>query len=141
MAAKGQLGLYSALWVNIPQESEHCGVLKGKQGVREYHVETADCVHGESRMEMTEDITGSPMVPFVLKPHFIQRIYIYLFIYIYIYLYPLSHASTLTHTHAHTRAHTHKVFDRPSVFLVKIVGSQCLKPKKGFYAAVHVPHG
>lgn len=65
-------------------------------------------------MEMTVDITGSPMVPFVLKPHFIQRIYIYLFIYIYIYLYPPTHV----HTHAHTAipTHTPKVFDRLSVF-------------------------
>ena len=34
---------------------------------------------------MTVDITGSPMVPFVLKPHFIQRIYIFIYIYLYIY--------------------------------------------------------
>lgn len=51
-----------------------------------------------------DNVTGSPMVPFVLKPHFIQRIYIYLFIYIYIYLYPLTHTHnpliyTLIHTH------------------------------------------
>lgn len=47
-----------------------------------------------------DNVTGSPMVPFVLKPHFIQRIYIYLFIYIYIYLYPLTHThNPLIHTH------------------------------------------
>lgn len=66
--------------------------------------------------KMTVDnVTGSPMVPFVLKPHFIQRIYIYLFIYIYIYLYPLTHThNPLIHTLIHTR--TQKVFDRLSVF-------------------------
>lgn len=62
--------------------------------------------------KMTVDITGSPMVPFVLKPHFIQRIYIFIYIYLYIFI------STHTHTlkHAHTRTHTQKVFDRLSVF-------------------------
>lgn len=73
-------------------------------------------------MEMMVDITGSPMVPFVLKPHFIQRIYIFIYIFIYIYIHP--HAYTHTYTHTCTRTHTricarvytHMVFDRLSVF-------------------------
>lgn len=64
-----------------------------------------------------EGITGSPVVPFVLKPHFIQRIYIFIYIYLYIFISAHSHTHRhpmLTHPHAHT--HTHKVFDRLSVF-------------------------
>lgn len=79
---------------------------------------------------MTVDITGSPMVPFVLKPHFIQRIYIFIYIYIYIYLYPP------TRTRTHPRTHTHKR---------SLIGFLCYsknswqpgsKAKKGLYAAI-----
>lgn len=53
---------------------------------------------------MMVGIPGSPMVPFVLKPHFIQRIYIYIYLYIFIYIFISTH--TRKHTHAYT--HTHK---------------------------------
>lgn len=65
---------------------------------------------------MTVDITGSPMVPFVLKPHFIQRIYIFIYIYLYIFISTHTRKHTHAYTHARTHAHTHKVFDRLSVF-------------------------
>lgn len=89
--------------------------------------------------KMTVGITGSPMVPFVLKPHFIQRIYI--FIYIYIYIFIFTPARKHTHTHTHTRAHTHKR---------SLIGFLCSsknswqpesKAKKGLYAADSVHYG
>lgn len=57
--------------------------------------------------KMAVAITGSPMVPFVLKPHFIQRIYIYIYLYIFIYIYIHSHKHTHAHTNKHTLSHTH----------------------------------
>lgn len=56
---------------------------------------------------MTVDITGSPMVPFVLKPHFIQRIYIFIYIYLYIFISTHTRKHTHAYTHARTRAHTY----------------------------------
>lgn len=52
-----------------------------------------------------DDVTGSPMVPFVLKPHFIQRIYIFIYMYLYIFIFTHTH-NPLIHTliHTHTRS-------------------------------------
>lgn len=62
---------------------------------------------------MTVDITGSPMVPFVLKPHFIQRIYIFIYIYLYIFISTHTRKHTHAYTHARTHAHTRSLIGFP----------------------------
>ena len=85
--------------------SIHCVIQQGLENIRSklvfYHV----C--GRVGIAMTVDITGSPMVPFVLKPHFIQRIYIFIYIYLYIFISTHPHKHTHAHTHTRTHAHTH----------------------------------
>lgn len=91
-----------------------------------------------------DNVTGSPMVPFVLKPHFIQRIYI--FIYIYLYIFISTHTYTQpTHTHTHTRAltrthtHTHKMSLIGFLCSSKNSWQPVSQAKKGLYAADNCP--
>lgn len=111
----------------------HCVILKGVGNIGPESVSWSYHVGGGVDMEMMMDITGSPMVPFVLKPHFIQRIYIFIYIYLYIFI------STHTHPHTHTHTHTRSLIG----FLCSSKNSwqPVSKAKNGLYAADNVHYG
>lgn len=83
-----------------------------------------------------DNVTGSPMVPFVLKPLFIQRIYI--FIYIYLYIFISTHTHT-THTYTHSYTHTHKRSLIGFLCSSKNSWQPVSQAKKGLYAADNCP--